>query len=543
MVVVPLALLAWVAWRLARQEQAVLREQMRDLLADRLRDIDRLMAVHFDTVRRDMHRLTSVDQYPPDALRKRMRQDARVFQLFVIQPNGALLYPNPLGPLNRKEREFLARASPIIVDRDLQRAADASGEQAGALDTPAPSRGRKEQRRDRQVATRQEASGWFVWYWGRGLNLVYWQRRRSGHIVAAALDRARWMADLIAALPDTPQSGTDVLPEASSFRVRLIDSTSQPVYQWGRYDVPDQTAPASEIALSTPLSAWRLQQFVPAQRLARRTRSGTAFNLAMGLAVAAAGLVSLAVYLYREYARDMRESARRVSFVNQVSHELRAPLTNIQMYAELLEADLEQMPRAASDGPRARLKVIQWESQRLGRLIGNVLTFAREQRKALRLNPSPASVDRIVADVIERFRPSLQKMGIQTQFDGGAEAPVMVDADALEQILGNLINNVEKYAAGGRWVGIATRAEDGRSFITVSDHGPGIDDAARDRVFQPFWRGSEKLDQAAGTGIGLAIARQLARLHGGEIWLDECPRGACFQVVLATPPVAQQKIS
>lgn len=539
MVVVPLVLLAWVAWRLAQEEQAVLREQMRNLLADRLRDIDRVMGTHFENVRRDMHRLTSVDRYSPDALRKRTRQDARVLQLFVIQPNGALLYPNPLDPLNRKEREFLTRASQIIIDRDLQRAADASSEQS-ARDQSAASPGSKKQRRDSQTATGQEASGWFVWYWGRGLNLVYWQRRRSRHIVAAALDRARWMADLIAALPDTPQSSRDGLPEESAFRIRLIDSTARTVYQWGQYRVPDQMTPASEIALSSPLAAWRLQQFVPAGRLARGTGSGTAFNLVMGLAVAAAGLVILALYFYREYARDMRESARRVTFVNQVSHELRAPLTNIQMYAELLEADLQHIPQPQSDRPRGRLKVIQSESQRLSRLIGNVLTFAREQRKALRLNPAAASVDRIVGDVIERFRPSLEKMGIRTEFDAGAERPVMVDGDALEQILGNLISNVEKYAAGGRWVGIVTRNDGGRTLITVSDRGPGINASARERVFQPFWRASDKLDQAAGTGIGLAIARQLARLHGGDITLDDCPPGAHFRVMLATPPVPEE---
>jgi signal transduction histidine kinase len=369
------------------------------------------------------------------------------------------------------------------------------------------------------------------------LNLVFWQRRSSGYIVAAALDRSRWIADLIAVLPDTPSS-REGSADGSLSQIRLIDSTSRAVYQWGSFEPPEGAMAACEIPLSPPVSAWRLEQFVPAERLATRTMPAVYFNVATGLSVAGLGLVALASYFYREYARDIREASQRVSFVNQVSHELRTPLTNIRMYADLLESDLEGLPNDAAEQPRSRLDVIQLESQRLSRLIGNVLTFARHQKNTLRLSRTPCCIDQVVQGVVARFRPSLTQLGVECEFTAGAGRLVRADADAIEQIVGNLINNVEKYAAGGRWVAITTRQENGRTFVTVADRGPGVDFALKDAIFQPFWRGDLSVSGAAGTGIGLSIARELARLHGGDVTLIESEWGAAFQVELATGEAA-----
>ena len=538
-VALPLVLLAWIGARLTRHEQQHLEQQVRNLLTDRLRDMDRRITAHFQDVGRDMHRLTAIDDFDPNGLRQVSRDDARVFQLFVIQPDGNLLYPDPLDTLNRNEQEFLTRASQIISDRELQRAAVA---QTADLQATHSSQAAVAGNSPPASSAAPSQSGWFVWYWGRGLNLVFWQRRSSGHIVAAALNRSRWIADLIAVLPDTPSLLPGSTADGSLSQIRLIDSTSKPVYQWGSFEPPTGAAAVCEISLAPPLSAWRLQQFVPAERLAARTMSEVYFNLTTGLSIAAIGLVALAAYFYREYARDIREASQRVSFVNQVSHELRTPLTNIRMYADLLESDLDGLPDEAAIKSRARLDVIQLESQRLSRLIGNVLTFARHQRKTLRLSHTPCCIDHVVRDVVARFRPSLEQIGVRCEFAAGAGRLVKADADAIEQIVGNLINNVEKYAAAGRWMSIATHQEDGRTLIRVADRGPGVDPALREAIFQPFWRGDHSVSGVAGTGIGLSIARELARLHGGDVTLIEAEQGAVFQVELATPDASGEEI-
>jgi signal transduction histidine kinase len=223
-----------------------------------------------------------------------------------------------------------------------------------------------------------------------------------------------------------------------------------------------------------------------------------------------------------------------MSFVNQVSHELKTPLTNIRMYAELLDDDLYD----ADERTRRHLGVIVEESQRLSRLIGNILTFARHQREKLTLRPAPKQLDEVVAAVIEQFRPALDEKGITVELDLAAPHPARLDADAIGQILGNLLSNVEKYAATGHLARVTTRQDGPRLTLTVADAGPGIPPRHRERVFEPFHRVSDALsDGVAGTGIGLGIARTLARLHGGDLVLCPSERGATFEASLHAPLV------
>jgi signal transduction histidine kinase len=147
-------------------------------------------------------------------------------------------------------------------------------------------------------------------------------------------------------------------------------------------------------------------------------------------------------------------------------------------------------------------------------------------------------VDAIIADTLESFRPVLQEAGVQIAFTPDAGRMVMLDADVLTQILGNLFSNVEKYAVGGQALEVTSRQTDDRTEIQVADRGPGVPAAQADEIFKPFVRLSNSLtDGVSGTGIGLTIARDLARLHGGDVTLARAEVGACFRVVLRTPPI------
>ena len=228
----------------------------------------------------------------------------------------------------------------------------------------------------------------------------------------------------------------------------------------------------------------------------------------------------------------MREASRRVTFVNQVSHELKTPLTNIRMYAELLESRLPD----GDERTRNYLGILISETRRLSRLITNVLTFAMQRRGKLKLHPQPAVVDDVIAAVIASFSPALEAMHIRAVLEGKADRRVELDVDLLEQILGNLINNVEKYATNATALRIIRRQDAMTTTITVSDDGAGIPAAQRETVFRPFVRLSSKLtDGVSGTGIGLAIARQLACLHGGSLDLMPADGGATFELTLNTP--------
>jgi signal transduction histidine kinase len=255
-----------------------------------------------------------------------------------------------------------------------------------------------------------------------------------------------------------------------------------------------------------------------------------------GLAGLALALATGAWLIWRARTRESRLAAQRVSFVNQVSHELKTPLTSIRMYAELLKSAHEDADLSDAEPASRHLAVITRESDRLSRLIKNVLTFARGQENRLAVSPRMVVPDEVVEATLATHRPALLQAKIALESDLAAKSVIAVDPDALEQILSNLLSNVEKYAKSGGWVKVSTRLESERLVLRVADRGPGVPPAQRELVFEPFWRASDKLtDGVTGTGIGLDIARRLARLHGGDLVLvdGDGPSGATFEARLA----------
>lgn len=539
-VVLPVILMTWAAGRLAAREAEVVQQRFRQVMEGRLHDANVEIAAHFDRLASGLRRLTALDDLRVDSLREIVRTEPALLQLFVLGPDGNLQYPNPAESLNATEQSFLLRTATMFTGGDLQNAVALTEDRSkgdigetGATDDSLSAAKKPSLDPAQQSATQagmSSSSGWFVWYWERGLNLIFWQRRPSGHVVGVALERARWMSDLLAELPNT--RATDAGESAFPSQFRLVNSASVSVYRWGTFHTDAAVEPLCEVAVSKPLAAWRLQCFVPDEQFTVGAGSSAYVGLAGGLLAVAVAVAACAVLLWKEYSRDMRQASQQVSFVNQVSHELKTPLTNIRMYAELLERDLDSFDDETAGRSRQRLGVILGEGQRLSRLIGNVLTFARQQRRTLEPQPVQVVVDDVLQRTLERFRPSLEELQIEVSTDLASSEPVRLDVDFLEQIVGNLISNVEKYAASGRSLRISSRVEGSMVTIEVADGGPGIPKSDRDRVFAPFIRGSNEISAAAGTGIGLSIARELARLHGGDLALLESASGCVFRVVL-----------
>jgi len=499
-VLLPLLLLAWIGIRGARDEREVVQRRIRQLLTSKLWDAEAVIEGILQERERMSLEATDRQPHTAAAIRDLVRRNAIVRQAFVLGPDGKRTHPPPAGPVNDSERRFLQRAGQIWQDK-----------QVFYHESEAPS-----------------DHGWYVWFWGRGLNIVFWRRVDSGHVIGVELNRPRLLSGIIAALPDSDP----VHPRLPHGRIALVDSKGDVIYQWGAYEPADGEPPSVSLNLKHPLSSWRLDHFAPGAALGKAFAGRMMFNLISALLAVGIALVGLAVYFYRESSRDLREAAQRVSFVNQVSHELKTPLTNIRMYGELLQGSVPEEDEKAS----RYVGIIVAESQRLSRLIGNILTFSRKRRGRVELRTAAGNVDETIESVLEHFRPSLEAKGVQVVFTLGARATVKFDADALEQILGNLFGNVEKYAASGGMMEVASRQDGEKTIIAVSDRGPGISKDQRERIFEPFHRVSNKLtDGVTGTGIGLAIARDLARLHGGDLVLIPSDEGACFEVTLRTP--------
>ncbi|MBI4607061.1 MAG: HAMP domain-containing histidine kinase [Planctomycetes bacterium] len=541
-VLTPLALIAWIGARGVLDAREAVSRRHRQLLVSRLEDASSRLAELLSLREREILRGAEGLALEAEALRSWLRGLPFASAVFLLGPDRKLQFPPPDGPMSDAERELLARAQQVLRDRgrffqDPETPASAASGSEGS--PPAGS-------------DRPKASGWYAWFWGGDVQLAFWQRVPTGGVLGVELNRSRFLADAIAASPP----GESLASDLGADRIRLVDSRGETLHQWGSREPEDPARPAAELPLAQPLSAWRLQCFSAGTALEASLSRGLVLQLLLGLSAVGLVLVGLAFYFARESSRDLRDARQRVTFVNQVSHELKTPLTNIRMYAELLQRHLgaeaaEPTRHGGGDGeaerPAAvaeqdsRLReyagVIVEESHRLSRLIANILTFGRKQRDALRLHRRPGVVDETIAAVIERFRLALEAEGIEARFTGGAPRRVSLDPDALEQILNNLLSNVQKHAPRSGLVEVSSRQDGATTTILVVDRGPGIPERHREEVFVPFRRLSDRLTEgASGTGLGLSIARDLARLHGGAVRVLPSEAGARLEVVLETGP-------
>jgi signal transduction histidine kinase len=189
-----------------------------------------------------------------------------------------------------------------------------------------------------------------------------------------------------------------------------------------------------------------------------------------------------------------------------------------------------------------QLAVVESETARLSRLIQNVLNFANKKRDCLTVTEKSVDLAAVIGRLADQWKPVLDKRGIALEVSVPERLEVQTDPDAVEQILGNLLSNAEKYAVDGQWVGIEAMALEGdRVTVAVADHGPGIPVSKQEAVFEPFERlRSDLREGVSGTGIGLTISRELAGLLGGSLFVDATYReGSRFVLSLPITPAAK----
>ena len=219
------------------------------------------------------------------------------------------------------------------------------------------------------------------------------------------------------------------------------------------------------------------------------------------------------------------------AFVSAVSHELKTPLTSIRLYAELLRAGFADEERR-----QVYYRYIQEESERLSRLIANVLALSRIGRDALTVSPRTLDLDELMALVRERVASQVERAGFRLVLACPGGGTVLADPDAFLQILINLVDNALKFAAQGAEKTVEIRCErlrEGWVRIAVRDYGPGVPRELRRRVFQLFYRGAEAGARAIpGTGIGLALVERLTLAMGGRVEVVNREPGAEFRVEL-----------
>jgi len=239
-------------------------------------------------------------------------------------------------------------------------------------------------------------------------------------------------------------------------------------------------------------------------------------------------LTGFAAYLtWRDVQRETEAIQLRTQFVSSVTHELKTPLTSIRMFAETL-----RMGRNA--GPKAReeyLETIVHETERLSRLINNVLDFARIDRGEKSYHFSRTNLGRVAYEAAQAVSYPLAQDGFALEVDVANDLPeINADSDALIQALLNLLTNAMKFSGTAREIRLRVRPEGPDVLLQVADQGPGIPPEDHEAIFLDFYRTAEAEAQGIpGTGLGLSIVTHIARAHGGHVDVSSRPgEGSTF---------------
>lgn len=292
------------------------------------------------------------------------------------------------------------------------------------------------------------------------------------------------------------------------------------LYDGGRGEpMLEESAAAGEHSVAVAIR--RKQVFEPFRRAVAL--------FALAALVGALGMFVVFFALYRQRVR-IRELARleryRREFVADVSHEIKTPLTGILGAAEMIgEADDSARPRLAA--------MIAKESKRLNALVQQILDLARLDREGVVPERARTDLAGLVREVLEERRAEAESRGVELVFRGNGEVLADCDANLVAEAVSNLVGNAIRHS-GSPKVEVACAATAHGAEIAVEDHGVGIPPEHVERVFERFYRvDPARAAESGGAGLGLAIVRRIARLHGGDVRLEPVsPHGCRFVLTL-----------
>jgi signal transduction histidine kinase len=241
------------------------------------------------------------------------------------------------------------------------------------------------------------------------------------------------------------------------------------------------------------------------------------------------------IWTLREVTKDRELDRLKDDFVATVSHELRTPLTSMMGFLEMIR---EGEAGELTDEQKRFLAIVYRSSERLQRLVGDLLFVARLDANGLQLQFAPVDLDELVRDAVESVGALARSRELDLRLELSPLPVVTGDRERLSQLIGNLVSNALKFTPAGGVITVRTFVDGFHAVIEVEDDGIGIPAAEQDRLFQRFFRSTTATEQAIpGTGLGLVISRAIAEAHGGTIDVrSEAGAGSCFRVELPLDP-------
>jgi signal transduction histidine kinase len=240
------------------------------------------------------------------------------------------------------------------------------------------------------------------------------------------------------------------------------------------------------------------------------------------------------VLTYRSVSKEMALARLKSDFVSNVSHELRTPLSLIQLYAETLELGRIKTQEKKEEYYR----IIRKESERLGRLINNILDFSRIEAGRKEYELRETDIAELVRNTLDAYRYQIEKNGFEFELSIDSNIPtVHVDREAIARALVNLVNNALKYSADEKFLVVRLYRANGVVKLEVVDRGIGIARRDQSKIFEKFYRTCDPLvHNTKGSGLGLSLVRHITHAHGGQVEVESTPgKGSKFTVSLPLP--------
>jgi signal transduction histidine kinase len=337
--------------------------------------------------------------------------------------------------------------------------------------------------------------------------------RTCGDYLASSL-----LPTVIARRALLPSSLTGGLSNDSLIAIVAYDPSGRTVFQSGHDQVSRYTADAP----LTQAAGLRVRASIrprAVELLAFGALPQSRVPILVGLLTLTAAMIAVTVL---QLKREHELSRLRSDFISSVSHELRTPLSQILLFAETLS-----LGRVRTEDERSSATdVIVQEGRRLMHLVENILHFSRAERRMTRLGPETLDLDAAIQSIVDDWMPLAQASDIRVRMELGGDVHAVADRSALKQMLLNLLDNAAKYGPYSQTVTVGTAVADGKARFWVDDQGEGIPLGERERVWDSFYRMDRHANSSvAGSGIGLYVVRELARLHGGDAWVEDSSGG------------------
>jgi signal transduction histidine kinase len=354
------------------------------------------------------------------------------------------------------------------------------------------------------------------------LVLLFWKRLPEGGFAGCVLDGDLLKNRLIDLVPNL---------YTSARILTILDESGRPLIVPDDREARDWRKPFVAREISERLPRWEAAVYLSdPDALASRANLTTVLLWILVFLLFVA-ILSGGTYVLNTLRSEMLLARQKTTFVANVSHELKTPLTSIRMFAEMLKERRQPDPEKQSK----YLSLMVSETERLTRLINNVLDFTRMERGEQKYQKKKLDVGLLSESLVESQRMRLEHEGFAVTFQNDlGEAFVDGDEESLLQTLLNLLSNAEKYSEKTKRIDVDITGTDDSVLIHVKDRGPGVPPREAEKIFKEFYRVDESLtSRVRGSGLGLPIALRIIRDHGGDIrYFPREGGGSVFQVRL-----------